>query len=66
MLGKLNWSAIPFDQPIPLVAAAIVGLILRRARLGHRQGPLAVSLARVDHDRRPQAHRRHVLRCSAS
>jgi cytochrome o ubiquinol oxidase subunit 1 len=28
MFGKLTWSAIPFDQPIPLVAAAMVGLIL--------------------------------------
>jgi cytochrome o ubiquinol oxidase subunit 1 len=28
MLGKLTWSAIPFDQPIPLVAAAIVGLVV--------------------------------------
>ncbi|WP_188657839.1 cytochrome o ubiquinol oxidase subunit I [Sphingomonas metalli] len=27
MLGKLDWSAIPFDQPIPLVAAGTVGLI---------------------------------------
>src|SRR5690242_8894374 len=26
MLGKLNWSAIPFDEPIPLVAALIVFL----------------------------------------
>ncbi|WJR80453.1 cytochrome o ubiquinol oxidase subunit I [Bradyrhizobium sp. NP1] len=24
MLGKLDWSAIPIDQPIPLVAAAVV------------------------------------------
>ncbi|NEW96471.1 cytochrome o ubiquinol oxidase subunit I [Rhodopseudomonas sp. BR0G17] len=24
MLGKLDWSAIPIDQPIPLIAAAIV------------------------------------------
>ncbi len=24
MLGKLTWSAIPFDQPIPLVAAGVV------------------------------------------
>src|SRR3954462_12509269 len=24
MLGKLDWSAIPFDQPIPLIAAAVV------------------------------------------
>src|SRR5258705_11104527 len=28
MLGKLTWAAIPFDQPIPLVAAAIVGAML--------------------------------------
>ena len=26
MLGKLDWSAIPTDQPIPLVAAGIVAL----------------------------------------
>ncbi len=26
MLGKLDWSAIPFDEPIPLVAAGIIGL----------------------------------------
>jgi cytochrome o ubiquinol oxidase subunit 1 len=24
VLGKLNWSAIPFSQPIPLIAAAVV------------------------------------------
>ncbi|MBF7013851.1 cbb3-type cytochrome c oxidase subunit I [Novosphingobium sp. HR1a] len=24
MLGKLDWSAVPFDQPIPLIAAGIV------------------------------------------
>ncbi len=28
MLGKLSWAAIPFDQPIPLVAAGIVGLVV--------------------------------------
>ena len=28
MLGKLTWAAIPFDQPIPLVAAGFVGVIL--------------------------------------
>src|ERR1700728_2203947 len=26
MFGKLTWSAIPFDQPIPLVAAGRVGV----------------------------------------
>ena len=28
MLGKLTLDAIPLDQPIPLVAAAVVGLVL--------------------------------------
>jgi cytochrome o ubiquinol oxidase subunit 1 len=28
MFGKLTWSAIPFDQPIPLFAAALVGTII--------------------------------------
>ena len=28
MLGKLTWQAIPWDQPIPLVAASVVGLAL--------------------------------------
>ncbi len=28
MLGKLTWSAIPLDQPIPLIAAGMVGVIL--------------------------------------
>ena len=28
MLGKLTWAAIPFDQPIPLFAGAIVGFAI--------------------------------------
>jgi cytochrome o ubiquinol oxidase subunit I len=28
MLGKLSWAAIPFDQPIPLAASAIVIVVL--------------------------------------
>jgi cytochrome o ubiquinol oxidase subunit 1 len=28
MLGKLSWSAIPFDEPLPLLTAAVVGLII--------------------------------------
>jgi cytochrome o ubiquinol oxidase subunit 1 len=28
MFGKLSWAAIPFNQPIPLVAAAVVGLVI--------------------------------------
>ena len=28
ILGKLSWSAIPFDQPIPLVAAGVVAVVI--------------------------------------
>ncbi|HEY0181215.1 MAG TPA: cytochrome o ubiquinol oxidase subunit I [Rhodopila sp.] len=28
MFGKLTWAAVPFDQPIPLFAAAVVGLVV--------------------------------------
>jgi len=28
MLGKLTWDAIPWDQPLPLLSAGFVGLIL--------------------------------------
>ena len=28
MFGRLTWTAIPFDQPIPLVAASVVGLAI--------------------------------------
>src|SRR5258705_5204618 len=28
MLGKLSWAAIPFNQPIPLVTAAFVGVVI--------------------------------------
>src|SRR5499425_173109 len=28
MFGKLSWEAIPFDQPIPLVAGAVVGVAI--------------------------------------
>lgn len=28
MFGKLTWAAIPFDQPIPLIAAAIIVLAM--------------------------------------
>ncbi|WP_114228334.1 MULTISPECIES: cytochrome o ubiquinol oxidase subunit I [Sphingomonas] len=28
MFGKLTWAAIPFDQPIPLVAGLLVGVVL--------------------------------------
>jgi cytochrome o ubiquinol oxidase subunit I len=28
MLGKLSWAAIPLDQPIPMTASGVVGLVL--------------------------------------
>jgi cytochrome o ubiquinol oxidase subunit 1 len=28
MLGKLTWDAIPLDQPIPLIAGAMVGVVI--------------------------------------
>jgi cytochrome o ubiquinol oxidase subunit 1 len=28
MFGKLSWAAVPFDQPIPLIAAALVGVVI--------------------------------------
>jgi cytochrome o ubiquinol oxidase subunit I len=28
MLGKLSWAAIPLDQPIPLCAGALVGVVI--------------------------------------
>jgi cytochrome o ubiquinol oxidase subunit I len=28
MLGKLTWDAIPWDQPIPLIAGAVVMAIM--------------------------------------
>ncbi len=27
-LGKLTWAAIPLDQPIPMIASCVVGLVL--------------------------------------
>ena len=65
MLGKLTWAAIPFDQPIPLFAAALVGVVIFGVLVWvDAEGLAALSLARMDHQRRPQAHRRHVRRCS--
>jgi len=28
MLGKLSWAAIPLDQPIPMAASGVVGLVI--------------------------------------
>ncbi len=47
MLGKLTWAAIPFDQPIPLVAGGPGRRgDHRRAGLDHAEGLAALSVAR--------------------
>jgi cytochrome o ubiquinol oxidase subunit I len=28
MLGKLTWAAIPLNQPIPMIASGMVGLVI--------------------------------------
>ncbi|MGA9488297.1 MAG: cytochrome o ubiquinol oxidase subunit I, partial [Methylocella sp.] len=28
MWGKLSWAAIPLDQPIPMIASGVVGLMI--------------------------------------
>ena len=28
MFGKLSWSAIPFDQPIPLITSLVLILVI--------------------------------------
>jgi cytochrome o ubiquinol oxidase subunit I len=28
MLGRLSWAAIPFNEPLPLISAAVVGLVI--------------------------------------
>ena len=28
MLGRLTWAAIPLDQPLPLYAMGVVGLVI--------------------------------------
>jgi hypothetical protein len=45
--------------------AVLILVIDRRARPDRLQALVALSLARMDHQRRPQADRHHVHRCSA-
>src|SRR5262245_66496009 len=28
MLGKLSWDAIPFNEPLPLLSGAVVGIVI--------------------------------------
>ena len=56
VFGKLGWDAIPFDQPIPLVAAAIVGTLLVAVmvwvwRAGHWPYLWREWITSVDHKR---------------
>ncbi len=56
MLGKLTWSAIPFDQPIPLVAAGVVlavilGVLLRVLIKGYIPYLWREWITSVDHKR---------------
>ena len=54
LLGKLDWSAIPLDQPIIMGASGgMVLVIVAILVVGHAQGLRALSLARVDHLCRP-------------
>ena len=56
MLGKLDWSAIPFGQPIPLVAAglvlvAILGVLVWVSAKGHFPYLWREWITSVDHKR---------------
>src|ERR671937_1038687 len=56
MLGKLDWSAIPFDQPIPLVAGAVVlvailGVLIWVVVKGHLPYLWHEWITSVDHKR---------------
>ncbi len=56
MFGKLNWHSIPWDQPIPLIAAAIVGsgilaVLVWTWRAGHVPYIWNEWITSVDHKR---------------
>ena len=54
LLGKLSWSAIPFDQPIVMGATAgMVAAIVLVLGWVTLKGYCALPVARVDHVRRP-------------
>ena len=46
MFGKLGWHSIPFDEPLPLVTAGIIAIILSATLdlgLARRAHPLSVA-----------------------
>lgn len=56
MLGKLTWAAVPFDQPIPLIASALVmvvllGVLVWVALKGHVPYLWSEWITSVDHKR---------------
>src|SRR3979490_1199740 len=56
MLGKLTWAAIPFDQPIPMIASRVVALAItailcRGVIKGHLSYLWREWITRVDHKR---------------
>ena len=56
MFGKLNWHSVPWDQPIPLIAAAIVGsgilaVLVWTWRAGHVPYIWNEWITSVDHKR---------------
>ena len=56
MFGKLTWSAIPWDQPIPLLSAGFIGLLLAAVLLwvvvkGHLPYLWREWITSVDHKR---------------
>ena len=62
MLGKLTWSAIPLDQPIPLArVGAVILVVVGVLALDHDQGLRGPICGASGSPRRPQAHRRDVL-----
>ena len=63
MLGRLSWAAIPFDQPVVMIASGTVGFVIFCVlALVTVKGWWPYSVARMDHQRRSQAHRRDVHR----
>ncbi|MDP9044013.1 MAG: cytochrome o ubiquinol oxidase subunit I [Pseudomonadota bacterium] len=56
MFGRLSWSAIPFDEPLPLASAAVIGLVLAGVfawvwRKGHLPYLWHEWITSVDHKR---------------
>ena len=63
MLGKLSWAAIPWNEPLPLFSGrSSASSFWPCSWVVTVKGWWPISVARVAHQRRPQAHRRDVHR----